>query len=250
MQNKLQTAYPFRTARRSSLAAAGLLALAACSGTAAVPAQDAATQIGSWLPAVEVEVLSTSAEAGGSVAEALVNGEPLRFRFEQQDEGWRLAGMLFDGHALDHAAAQARWLAIVGTPRRLSFAQMEAEGRPQAPLEIVVTGLRVAALAEETMELSPTAAGASGMVLVRGRHFDNLPIKVGDEVEIQVQALAREGDHWVPERREIPNDLLLKLEPMDVTLLQLLKLRLSDRVIPIPYNIPDMAHEHSGGHQH
>ena len=66
-------------------------------------------------------------------------------------------------------------------------------------------------------------------------------------MSLQVQTLRLEGDDWMPERQTTPNELMIELDPLDITFLSLLKLRLPDSVVPIPYSIPNMAHDHGEG---
>ncbi len=227
------------------LAAALLLAASSCSpSTPPIPPSVASAAIDGWLPGAEVAVVDSTSADGVALVEADVSDEQLYFRFRYADPDWVLEGMVVEDRILDHRASRDAWLDIVRTAQRVTLAEIAAGDRPRSRLEVVVTDLRVVSVEPERMELESISAPASGAVVVRGRHFDQLPVKVGDGVALQVQDLAREGDGWVPQRSELPGELLVELDPIDVTFLKLLKLRLAEQVIPVPYNIPDMAHEH------
>ncbi len=221
-----------------------LLASGCAPALPALPDEAASAAIGGWLPAAQVTVGNATTAGDVMVVAVDVSDEPLRFQFRFQDDRWALQGMVSDGDVLDHAATRERWLDLVRAAKEVTLAEIAAGDRPRSRLEVVVTDLRVAVVEPERMELESTRDPASGVVVVRGRHFDQLPLTTGDSVALQVQDLAREGEHWVPERSEPPGALLAELDPIDVTLLQLLKLRLAEQVIPVPYNVPDMTHEH------
>jgi len=225
---------------------AGLL-VAACGGGPTIPAEEAAAHIVAWLPGAEVAVIGSTVHAGGAVAGVDASGESLELRFRHDEFGWSPAGMLVDGRTLDFAETKAAWVDIVRAPREVTLAQMAAGERPAAPMEVLVVGLRVVSVEEERMELESISDPGVGLLVLNGRHFDNLPVKVGQSVSIQLQTLRREGDEWMPERQTTANELLVELEPIDVTFLALLKLRLDGQVVPIPYSIPDMEHDHGEG---
>ncbi len=230
---------------RACLVAALLLAASSCSpSTPPIPPLVASAAIDGWLPGAEAVVVDSTSADGVALVEADVSDEQLYFRFRYADPDWVLEGMVVEDRILDHRASRDAWLDIVRTAQKVTLAEIAAGDRPRSRLEVVVTDLRVVSVEPERMELESISAPASGAVVVRGRHFDQLPVKVGDGVALQVQDLAREGDGWVPQRSELPGELLVELDPIDVTFLQLLKLRLAEQVIPVPYNIPDMAHEH------
>lgn len=228
---------------RAASAVAASLALVACGGPT-IPAEEARAHIAAWLPGAEVKVVASDARAGGAVVEADASGERVEFRFRLGESGWSPEGMLADGRTLDFEETKAAWLDIVREPREVTLEQMAAGERPAAPMEILVIGLRVVSVEEERMELESTSDPEVGHVVLNGRHFDNLPVAVGQSVAIQVQTLRRDGEDWMPERQTTANELLMELEPIDVTLLALLKLRLDGQVVPIPYFIPDMEHDH------
>lgn len=232
---------------RVALVATTGLMVVACGAGPTIPAAEAAPHIVAWLPGAEVRVVGSTAEAGGAVVHVDASGETLDFRFSHDESGWSPEGMLVDGRILDFADTKAAWVDIVRSPREVTLAQMIAGERPLAPMEVVVVGLRVVAVEEERMELESVSDPGIGHVVLNGRHFDNLPVAVGDAVALQVQTLRREGDDWMPERQTTPNELMVELEPLDITFLSLLKLRLSDKVVPIPYSIPDMDHDHGEG---
>lgn len=230
--------------------ATALLLLGACSPAPAVPSTLAAARISAWLPGAEVTVLGSEPASGGAVVEADVSGEALRFRFEHADGAWVLGGMVKDGRTLDQAQSKEAWLEIVRAPRPVSLAEIATGERPPAPLEVVVTPLTVVSIEEERLELESAAEPELGQVVVNGRHFDNLPIEVGQTIGIQLQGLGRDENGWFPERSTLANEIMVELDPIDVTLLALLKLRLADQVIPVPYAIPDMEHDHGDGASH
>jgi len=232
---------------RLALLATSSLMVVACSDAPTIPAAEAAPHIAAWLPGAEVNVVGSSAEAGGAVVEVDASGESLQFRFSQGESGWQPEGLLLDGSTLDFAATKAAWVDIVRAPREVTLAQMVAGERPLAPMEVVIVDLRVVAVEEERMELESVSDPGVGQVVLNGRHFDNLPVQEGDVVSLQVQTLRLEGDDWMPERQTTPNELMIELDPLDITFLSLLKLRLPDSVVPIPYSIPNMAHDHGEG---
>lgn len=232
---------------RVALVAATGLVLVACSAEPTISAEEAAPHIAAWLPGAEVSVVDSTAEKGGAVVDVDASGESVKFRFSHGESGWNPEGMLVDGSTLDFEETKAAWVDIVRSPREVTLAQMVAGERPLAPMEVVVVGLRVVAVEEGRMELESASDPGIGHVVLNGRHFDNLPVAVGDAVSLQVQTLSREGDDWVPERQTTAGELMMELEPIDITFLSLLKLRLSDKVVPIPYSIPDMDHDHGEG---
>lgn len=232
--------------RVALVAATGFLVVA-CSAAPTIPAEEAIPHIAAWLPGAEVSVVGSTAEPGGAVVEVDASGESLEFRFSHSESGWSPEGMLVDGSTLGFEETKAAWVDIVRAPREVTLAQIVAGERPLAPMEVVVVGLRVVALEEERMELESVSDPGVGHVVLNGRHFDNLPVAVGDAVSLQVQTLRQEGDDWVPERQTTANELMMELEPLDITFLSLLKLRLADKVVPIPYLIPDMDHDHGDG---
>jgi len=237
---------PIAFSRLALVAAAGLL-VAGCSAGPTIPAAEATAHIAAWLPGAEVSVVGSKAQAGGAVVDVDASGESLEFRFSHGESGWSPEGMLVDGRTLDFVETKAAWLEIVRAPREVTLAQMAAGERPLAPMEVVVVGLRVVSVQEERMELESASDSGVGHVVLNGRHFDNLPVEVGQSVAIQLQTLRREGDDWMPERQTTANELLVELDPIDVTFLALLKLRLDGQVVPIPYSIPDMEHDHGEG---
>ncbi len=232
---------------RVALVATTSLLVVACGEGPAISAEEAAPHIAAWLPGAQVSVLGSSSETGGAVVDVDASGESVQFRFNHDESGWSPAGMLVDGRTLDFDETKAAWLDIVRAPREVTLAQMAAGERPAAPMEVLVTGLRVVSVEEERMELESDSDPDVGHLVLNGRHFDNLPVKVGQSVAIQLQTLRREGDDWEPERQTTANELLVELDPIDVTFLALLKLRLDGQVVPIPYSIPDMEHEHGEG---
>ena len=228
------------------LAVAGSLTALACGPrTPPIPPSVASAAIAGWLPGAEVAVVDSTSDDGVAHVNADVSDERLRFQFRHADPDWVLEGMVMEGRVLDHRASRDAWLDIVRTAQEVTLAEIVAGGRPRSRLEVVVTDLRVVSVEPGSMVLESTGDPASGAVIVRGRHFDQLPLAAGDSLALQLQDLARDGEHWVPERSELPGALLAELDPIDVTLLQLLKLRLAEQVVPVPYNVPDMAHEHS-----
>ncbi len=230
---------------RVCAAAAALLAASACGpSTPPIPPAVASAAIDGWLPGAESTVVDSTSDNGVALVDADVSDEPLRFQFRYVEPDWELEGMVAEGQLLDHRGSREAWLDIVRTAQEVTLVEIAAGGRPRSRLEVVVTGLRVVSVEPERMELESIGDAAAGAVVVRGRHFDQLPITVGDAVALQVQDLAREDDAWAPQRSELPGQLLAELDPIDVTLLQLLKLRLAEQVIPVPYNVPDMAHDH------
>ena len=78
----------------------------------------------------------------------------------------------------------------------------------------------------DTRTASVSSTSPTGLVASRR--------EVGQPVAIQLQGLARDGDTWIPERRQIANELLVECEAMDVTPPALRKLRLPEKVIPVP----------------
>ncbi len=232
---------------RYALIASVSLVAVGCAAGPTIPAEEAAPHIAAWLPGAEVRVVGSTSDADGAVVDVNASGESVEFRFRHDESGWSPEGMLVDGNVLDFAGTKAAWVDIVRSPREVTLGQMAAGERPLAPLEVVVVGLRVVSVEEERMELESASEPGVGMLVLRGRHFDNLPIEVGQTVGLQLQTLRREGDEWMPERQTTANELMVELEPLDITFLALLKLRLPDKVVPIPYSIPDMEHDHGEG---
>ncbi len=230
---------------RLCTATVALLVASACGPSSPpIPPAMASAAIDGWLPGAETTVVNSTSDNGVALVDADVSDERLRFQFRYADPDWELEGMVSEGQLLDHRASREAWLDIVRTAQELTLAEIAAGGRPRSRLEVVVTGLRVVSVEPERMELESSSDPDTGAVVVRGRHFEQLPVTVGDAVALQVQDLAREDDAWAPRRSELPGQLLAELDPIDVTLLQLLKLRLAEQVIPVPYNVPDMAHDH------
>ena len=227
------------------LAVALSLALSGCRpSTPPIPPSVASAAIGGWLPGAEVAVVDSTSDDGVALVNADVSDEPLRFQFRQSDDEWVLEGIVVEGQVLDQRASREAWLDIVRTAQQVTLAEIVAGGRPRSRLEVVITGLQVVSIEPERMVLESTGDSASGAIVVRGRHFDQLPLAAGDSLGLQLQGLGRDGEYWAPQRSELAGALLAELDPIDVTLLQLLKLRLAEQVVPVPYNVPDMAHQH------